>query len=66
MTSATLLASAPSLPDLEKAIQRFYCGEAKRLTQTDETTWRVSTQSGKPLIGVIVRKEGKRYRFEMA
>lgn len=62
----TLLASAPSLADIQEAIRKFYCGSDKLLRTGGDNVWTLYRMSdGQPLAGVQVRKVGKRYRFEM-
>lgn len=61
-----LLASAPSLASLHAAVTDFYCGTQTRLEPAAPDSWRVIRQSdNKHLDGVTVRRQDKRFRFEM-
>lgn len=64
MDKATLLASAPTLAQIEESITRFYCGEKKALAFVSEGTWAIRQLDGREISGVRVVKKGRRYRFE--
>lgn len=65
--SPQLLASAPTLEALRKAIGAFYAGQSKTLANDGPDRWKVvDTYSGKEAPGVHVRRYRGRYRFEMA
>ncbi len=64
MKTGTLLASSPTLEGIQTQVSRYYCGSTVTLAPRDENTWTVATGKG-VLSSVIVRKVGKRYRFEM-
>ena len=66
--SRTLLASAPSLEQLQDSITSFYAGCPKELVKEDVSLWSIwaPRDSGNiRLAGVRVIKMRGRYRFEM-
>lgn len=61
-----LLATAPSLSSILESITRFYCGTPMRLEPAGVEEWEVVRISdAKVLSGVIVKRQKKRFRFEM-
>jgi hypothetical protein len=62
MTSNKLLASAPSIVEIEKSVNRFWCSEEYRV---NPTTLEIEHPSRSVPDGVRVVKKGRRYRFEM-
>jgi hypothetical protein len=64
MKTAALIASSPTLEGIQSQVSRFYGGSTVTLAPRDDDTWTVATGRG-VLSSVIVRKVGKRYRFEM-
>lgn len=56
-----LLATARTKDALLKSIERFYGGVKMEITEGNEIR---RASDGKILESVIVRKKGKRYRFE--
>ncbi|PWC91942.1 hypothetical protein [Azospirillum sp. TSO5] len=61
MTSQ-LLASAPSIRQIEESINKFWCSDKYRV---DPETLEITHPDRKTPEGVRVIKKGKRYRFEM-
>ncbi len=65
--TATLMATAPTLEAIDDAVTAFYCGCGKHLIPTAPGHWQVCWASDdEPVPGAIVRKVGRRYRFEVA
>lgn len=66
MVAANLLGTASTLERIQGLIVDFYCGTPVRLVETEADTWSVyRAEDGKYLSGVIVRRQKKRFRFEI-
>ncbi len=64
MRDPDLLASSGTLEGITKCINNFYCGTADRKWRVDPETLKVIKPDGSVCAGVLVRKKGRRYRFE--
>lgn len=62
LESGTLLGTSGTLDGIKQVIEQFYCGEKFDVLDTGELQ-RVS--DGKIIETAVVRKKGKRYRFEV-
>lgn len=59
-----LLASAPTFEKVQESITRFFYGSTITLTKSDDKTWTVANRKG-VIGGYTVRRDGRRFRFEM-
>lgn len=64
MRDPYLLASSGTLEGITKCINNFYCGTTVNPWRVDPETLEVIRPDGSVCEGVIVRKKGRRYRFE--
>ena len=64
MRAPDLLASSGTLEGITKCINNYYCGIAGREWRVDPETLKVLNPDGFVNPRVIVRKKGRRYRFE--
>lgn len=64
MRDSDLLASSGSLDGITKCINNYYCGTTGRQWRVDPETLGVLDPDGVVNPRVIVRKKGRRYRFE--
>lgn len=59
-----LICSIGTLEGIEKCINRYFYANPERPWRVDPETLEVIKPDGSVCAGVIVRKKGRRYRFE--
>ena len=65
MRDTDLLASSGTLEGITKCINTYYFGTTANPWRVDPDTLKVIRPGGSVCEGVVVRKKGNRYRFEM-